>query len=78
MKEVQPINQTKKKHFKVNSETGTAFVAIAELLNIDTDELLDELMSHYVMSVRERISDIADKHPSFTDKYPFIKHPNTS
>ena len=68
----------KTKIFRVNQDTGTAFKAIAELLNIDSDELLQALMSSYVSSVQNSIAETADIYPEFKNKYPFIKHPNTS
>ena len=67
---------TKKKHFKVDSDTGRAFVAISELLNIDSDQLLNNLMGEYVTSVQEEIEDIANKYPSFKKQYPFITQHN--
>lgn len=50
-------------------------MAIAELLNMESDELLEALMTSYVSSVRENIIDVAYQHPSFCDRYPFIEHP---
>lgn len=67
----------KTKIFRVNQDTGTAFKAVAELMNVDSEELLQALMSSYVSSVQKSIADTADLYPEFTDKYPFIKHPNT-
>ena len=58
----------------MESETGKAFVAIAELLNIGSDELLEALMGSYVSSVRENIIDVAHQNPGFSDRYPFIEH----
>ncbi len=58
----------------MESETGRAFVAIAELLNIESDELLEALMRSYVSSVRENIIDVAYQHPGFSDRYPFVEH----
>ncbi len=49
-------------------------MAIAELLNIETDELMEALMGSYVSSVRENIIDIAHQHPRFSDRYPFVEH----
>ena len=58
----------------MESETGRAFVAIAALLNIESDELLEALMGSYVSSVRENIIDVAHQNPGFSDRYPFVEH----
>ncbi len=52
-----------------------AFVAISELLNVESDELLENLMRSYVSSVRESIIDIAHQQPNFSERYPFVEHP---
>ncbi len=49
-------------------------MAIAELLNIESDELLQALMGSYVSSVRENIIDVAYQHPGFSDRYPFVEY----
>lgn len=49
-------------------------MAIAELLNVESDELLEALMKSYVSSVRENIIDVAYQHPGFSDRYPFVEH----
>jgi hypothetical protein len=69
------IIKQKNKLFRVNSETGVAFRAVAELMNIDGDELLQELMSSYVASVQCSIADIAYKYPAFSDRFPFVEAP---
>ena len=61
------------KIFRVNSDTGWAFVAVAELLNVNENELLDELMGAYVNNVRQSIVKQAGHYPEFSKKYPFIK-----
>jgi len=49
-----------------------AFCAVAELLKIDGNELLESLMVAYVLSVRGHIVEMASKYPVFGDKYPFV------
>ncbi len=60
----------------MNSETGWAFVAVAELLNISEHELLEKLISAYVISVRQGIVDVASKYPEFEERYPFVDSSN--
>ena len=67
------MEKRKNKMFRVNSGTGWAFAAVAELLNISEGELLDELMGSYVKSVREGIADVASKYPEFRARYPFVR-----
>ena len=50
-----------------------ALNAIAELLNINRDDLLENIIAGYVASVKKEIEDIANKHPSFSEQYPFIE-----
>ncbi len=50
-----------------------AFRAVAELLNISSDELLDNLMREYVTSVQEGIGYVACHYPVFAEKYPFVE-----
>ncbi len=64
----------KSKCLRVHDEIGDAFIAIADLLNIDKNELLEELMASYIESVRNNVVDIASKHPQFGTKHPFIQH----
>jgi len=71
----EDIIKQKTKLFRVNSETGVAFRAVAELINVDSDELLQHLMSNYVASVQCSIADIAHKYPAFSDRYPFVESP---
>ncbi len=66
----------KNKIFRVNSDTGWSFVAVAELLNISEHELLEELMGAYVKSVRQGIVDVASKYPEFEERYPFVDSSN--
>ena len=58
----------------MDSDTGLAFIATAELLRIDKDDLLNELMGSYVASVQKSIIATAEKFPSFSSQYPFIAH----
>ena len=69
---METIIKGKNKIFRVNSDTGWAFVAVAELLNISEHQLLDELMSTYVKSVRKGIVDVAINYPEFEERYPFV------
>ena len=41
---------------------------------MDSDELLEELMTTYVPSVRERVVDVAHQYPIFAEKYPFVEY----
>lgn len=68
----QRIKNQKSKHFKVNAETGIQFRAVAEILNINSADLLENLMCNYIASVKKEIKNIANKYPSFSEKYPFI------
>ncbi len=61
-------------YLRVHDETGNAFIAIADLLSIDKNELLEELMISYIESVRMNIVDISSKHPQFASKHPFIQY----
>ena len=70
---METIIKGKNKIFRVNSDTGWAFVAVAELLNISEQELLEKLMRSYVLSVREGIVDVASKYPEFKERYPFVR-----
>lgn len=63
----------KMKLFRVASDTGVQFRAVAELLNISSDELLENLMAEFVSSVQDSIGNIAQHHPAFCEKYPFIQ-----
>jgi hypothetical protein len=63
------INKT----FKVKSDTGWAFVAVAELLNISEHELLENIMAKYVSSVQNSIRKFANHHLIFAKKYPFVE-----
>ena len=65
----------KTKVFRVGSDTGSAFRAVAELRNVDSNDLLEDLMSSYVLSVQSDIASIVDVNPMLVSKYPFIKHP---
>ena len=58
--------------FRVNHITGSAFIAIADLLNICTDELLENLIENYIDSIQNSITDLGIKYPVFGNKYPFI------
>ena len=58
---------------RVSDETGNAFIAIADLLNIDKNELLEELMTSYIGSVRGDIIERASNNPQFVSKHPFIQ-----
>jgi hypothetical protein len=49
---------------------------VAELMHISSDELLQELMASYVLSVRESVADVASKYPVFGDRYPFVETRN--
>jgi hypothetical protein len=51
--------------FRVSNYNGQAFIATAELLGIDKDDLLDKLMGSYVASVQKSIIVTAEKlvHP---------------
>jgi len=51
-----------------------AFRAVSELLSVDSDELLETLMTAYVSSVQKSIGDIARYYPVFAEKYPFVEH----
>ena len=62
----------------MDSDTGLAFRAVAELMNVDSDQLLEELMTAYVSSVRERVADVAHQYPVFAEKYPFVEKNSTN
>ncbi len=68
------MKDQKSKSLRVHDEIGNAFIAIADLLSIDKNELLEELMASYIESVRVNVVDIASKHPQFSSKHPFIQH----
>ena len=57
--------------FRVNKNNGQAFIATAELLGIDKNDLLNELMGSYVKSIQEHIAERAAQYPEFSAKYPF-------
>ena len=61
------------KSLRVSDETGNAFIAIANLLNIDKNDLLEELMTSYIGSVRVSIVERTSNHPQFISKHPFIQ-----
>lgn len=67
------MKDQKLKSLCVSDETGNAFIAIADLLNIDKNELLEELMTSYIGSVRVNIVERASNHPQFVSKHPFIQ-----
>ncbi len=62
----------KNKLFKIDINTATQFIATAELLQQDHDELLTRLINHYVKSTQEAIVDLSNKYPSFGERYPFV------
>lgn len=64
----------KSNSLRVDDEIGNAFIAIADLLNIDRSELLEKVMSSYIESVRGNLSDISTEHPQFAREYPFVEH----
>ncbi len=45
-------------------------------MNIDSNDLLEDLMSSYVLSAQRDIASIADINPMFASKYPFVDHPD--
>jgi len=45
---------------------------------VDSDQLLEELMTAYVSSVRERVADVAHQYPVFAEKYPFVEKNSTN
>ena len=55
-----------------------AFRAVAELMNVSSDDLLENLMSEYVSSVREKVADVAHQYPVFAEKYPFVEKNSTN
>lgn len=61
------------KIFRVNKSTGISFIAAAELIGMNENDLLEEMMSQYVDSMKSSIADIANKYPQFAAKYPFIQ-----
>ncbi len=63
----------KLKSLCVSDETGNAFIAIADLLNIDKNDLLEKIMTSYIESVRVDMIDRSVKHPQFATEYPFIQ-----
>ena len=54
-----------------------AFKAVAELMDIDNQMLLETLMEEYVSSVRNCIGEVAMKYPAFREKYPFVEQSST-
>ncbi len=71
-KQTETTIKNKTKIFRVDADTGLAFSAVAELLNTDDRELLENVMASYVTTVRQNIVEVANKHPSFCSKYPFV------
>ncbi len=67
------MNNLEPKSLRVKDEIGTAFIAIADLLGIDQNTLLEELMASYIKSVRIHVVDSTSKPPQFAEKYPFIQ-----
>jgi hypothetical protein len=61
----------------VKAETGMAFKAVAELLDIDSQMLLETIMEEYLSSVRNCIGEVALKYPTFRVKYPFVEQSRT-
>lgn len=59
---------------RVNDDIGNAFIAIADLLKIDRNELLEELMASYIESVRANLADITSTHPQYESKFPYVQH----
>jgi len=45
---------------------------------VDSDQLLEELMTAYVSSVQESIGNIAHQYPVFAEKYPFVEKNSTN
>jgi hypothetical protein len=71
------IIKPKSTNFKVKAETGIAFKAVAELMDIDSQMLLETLMEEYVSSVRDSIGEVAMRYPAFRAKYPFVEQSST-
>ena len=67
------MKDQKLKSLNVSDETGNAFIAIADLLNMDKNELLEELMTSYIGSVRGDMIERTSHHPQFVSKHPFIQ-----
>ncbi len=65
--------EQKLKSLCISDETGDAFIAIASLLNIDKNDLLEKIMTSYIDSVRGGLVEKGVKHPQFVPKYPFIQ-----
>ncbi len=63
----------KQKLFRVERDTGLAFSAVAELLQVDEVELLQNLMKSYVQGIQEKVVEIGVKYPAFAEKYPFVE-----
>jgi hypothetical protein len=63
----------KLKSLCVSDETGNAFITIADLLNIDKNDLLEKIMTSYIESVRVDMIGRSPKHPQFATEYPFIQ-----
>ncbi len=61
------------KNLRVHDEIGTAFIAVADLLGIDKNTLLEELMASYIKSIRLNVAHPAAKHPQYTSKYPYMQ-----
>ncbi len=61
------------KLFRVNKETGSAFVATAELIGVNENDLLEDMMTTYIKSIQTSIADVAAKYPQFANRYPFIR-----
>jgi predicted hydrocarbon binding protein len=68
----EAVIKQKTKLFRVGNDTGTAFNAVAELLNVSSDDLLEKLMKEYISSVQEKVVDVAQKYPVFEEQYPFV------
>lgn len=63
---------TKSRIFRVDSDLAESFIAVADLLSKDGNELLGKMIKYYVESVRGQIKDHAESYPSFAARYPFI------
>lgn len=67
------MNRQSPRNIHVSDETGNAFIAIADLLEIDRNELLEKLMTSYIESVREDMTGKSSRSPQFVTDYPFVQ-----
>lgn len=67
----------KNKLFRINAEISNQLIATADLLGVDKEELLEKIISEYMITVQDAIKQFSHQYPQFQDHYPFILHPSS-